>query len=367
MPVMMPFASVSGQIPWEYLGLCVQDAGKLVDPVGVAYEIGVINDGVWTLVGDRVVFPQPAPIGPQHPGVGRYNVAWPSGSPYGPTPYTDETATARLGAVRWYYCLHDSIDYAVDHGIPINVVTREFWLVKALDGDPRPLWLPMWPWDLIGSDQRRLVALFNTAIASLGTQGSLQSLVAVAGWCNEAVERVCRQQFHMTYESRRIEGAGRSMLFLPEPLLGVDLLGSQSGPYALGSVDVYGATGRDRYNPRIVRRQNEIDFFQGLEFRPDQPHLVRGVWGFVESDTQEAPRPVRHALARMLYLYMSGVQQAAGPKISETVDSHSVGWDPAPLAPTRQGLIGLLQDPAVRDVLRMYQAPMRMACVGTVD
>lgn len=196
---------------------------------------------------------------------------------------------------------------------------------------------------------------------------SLQLAMAV-------VERYCRLRFRLVRERKSLSGTGARVLFLAEPLFGLESVTTNEASAALAnaSVRVEGATGPDRHNPQIgFAGARSRDIFAGTSsagvFDNRLAQVIVGAWGFVEAETQQAPQLVRDALVRLAYLQLarsvasggsSSALAPAGPVRSEMTDGHMISYA-AGTAGTRTASLALLQqDTQVRDALDLYRSPM---------
>lgn len=187
------------------------------------------------------------------------------------------------------------------------------------------------------------------------------------------VDRYCRQRFRLTHERKAISGTGAQALFLPEPLFGLESItineSGQAQPTT--SLRVIGATGQDRFNPQLraagARARDIYSVYpSSTNFNHRLTQAIVGVWGFVDTDTQQAPLAVRDALVRLTYLQLSrsaasggsgGASVPAGLLRSEMTDGHMVSYGGS--ASLRSGSLALLQqDAQVRDALDLYRGPI---------
>ena len=82
---------------------------------------------------------------------------------------------------------------------------------------------------------------------------------------------------------------------------------------------------------------------------------MTGLWGFVDPETLLAPEPIRDALLRCLYLdFVATGAPTFGAIRAETTDGHSVTYAPG-ATQIPGGMLTLLRDPAIRDLLDLYR------------
>lgn len=188
----------------------------------------------------------------------------------------------------------------------------------------------------------------------------------------DLIERVCRQRFRLVRETRRMQGYHYPVLHLPEPLYGLESIVEGITTLDTTRIKVYGAIGNERRNPRLEIDASAVSYVEimGVHdvFSQYLTQAITGVWGFVESETFEAPQAIRDVvLTEVLAAYgvaAAGSTGAAGPIQSESTDGHSITYAIA-AGRGRSGGLSLLSQES-RDMLMLYRAPIVLKAPRTM-
>lgn len=179
---------------------------------------------------------------------------------------------------------------------------------------------------------------------------NLQVHVAIKLW-QTIVESYCRQGFSPKYETRSMFGTGASLLRTREAVLLESL--RVNGSTTDEVISDYNVATRDTKNPRI-RTSDTSPTFQETKRQ-----YVTGAWGCWESSSFGPPELLRHALLLGVTLRLRGLNTVvpAGTITSETTDGHTIIYG-STIAQIRPGMIGLLKNVDIRDILDLFQAPL---------
>lgn len=335
----MPASLIVGQAaPQESLELSIQVGGILTDAYEVTFT--VYNEdalpGTSVLTGTMTT-------GAGHFATGRYSV-YNTGLAALWTP----AAAIGRGRVEWLYRLESGgTQYRVDRTFEVlaNTVGNRYQPVYALQAE----------------------------INDLGTLSlTARKLREVQVEWTGIIDRYCRQRLRLCAETKVLRGSGSRMMHFGEPLWGLSSARRNAGTAddALTDYNVFGARPEDRANSKIVfasttqtsiftsidRRYN--DFAGGLN------QTFAGLWGFVDPETLEAPTEVRNAAAIGIYLTAGNYEglgpvanTPGGPVAKEETDQHSTSYAVSS-GKSRGGMMAILKNPAVRDALDLYRAPM---------
>lgn len=185
----------------------------------------------------------------------------------------------------------------------------------------------------------------------------------------DTAERYCRQRFRAVREPRRFRGSGGRILFLPEPLVGVATFrpNSETLDRDLAQFLFWATVGEERRNPKVEWGRTATDSIYyphaSGNFGSGLVNTLSGVWGFVDPETLECPYQIQRALRRGVLLTLSDddiggrSSVAGGPLSGEMTDGHEVKYAVSS-GKSRGGMLSILKDPAIRDVLDQYRAPI---------
>jgi len=204
----------------------------------------------------------------------------------------------------------------------------------------------------------------------------------------QVLERVTRQWFRPIAIEMHLDGTDSDTLHIAVPIISIEelRLNNDDTPLEAGRYRAY--TGRqlpdDRKNPRIKLvdsfsydrdiytasdRQGRSRFHMG---RHNQ--FVKGVFGYVEPDGS-TPLLIQRALLKLVVkdlatpIVPGSVPGLIPPPITsgivqqEVTDGHSIKYQTAggDLKPRAAGLSGLIDDPEVQMIVKLYKAPIGMA------
>lgn len=210
---------------------------------------------------------------------------------------------------------------------------------------------------------------------------------AICLW-QQVLERVTRQWFRPIATSFRLDGTDSDALHLPVPIISIDELRINDSEDALGAdrYRVYNGTllPDDRKNPRIKLRDNwgyQRDIYTAPDrtsrarfFKGRQNQYVSGVFGYVEPDGS-TPAMIKRALLKLVIkalatpLVGGGSSGLIPPPLTsgvvseEWTDGHKIKWQISggELKPKAPGLSGLIDDPEVQMIVKLYKSPIGMA------
>lgn len=200
-------------------------------------------------------------------------------------------------------------------------------------------------------------------------------------------ERMCKQWFEPREATLAIDGTDSDTLHFPVPIISVTELYLNNSAAALDPTlyRVYnnmGGAADDRWNPRISLVRDDAyggeiftrSLYGTMKFiKGRQNQIITGSWGFVEADGS-TPQGVRRALILLVTekLLTPVVPSPTAPAlggalvgnlVEEEVDGHRVKFAPAgaPAKARPAGLSGISQNPEVRDLMKLYRAPVHLA------
>ena len=328
---------LNGQTPpADLLALYVQDEGKLVDASAVSY---VITDLV---TGSQITANADALAGKIATGV--YSAVLSGGGLYTPS------QTYARAAIEWSYTVGGNTKKLV-----------RFFEVLTSDGVIKP------SLNLCLVQDVKDAGSTETSSAKLWNMGQR--------WTS-LIERTARQRFRPIRETKRFRGQGATLMLLPEPCFGVSKIEIEDSEVSSSLFHVFGATGRERFNPRIELLSEVRNIYRvriSARFYESHKVEVSGVWGFVDVDTQwsasvnylEPPREIIQAAARGAYLSIfeaGGANIAVAPGVikKETTDGHSVEYAVSQPTATRP-VMDILKDPEIADAIKLYRAPIHIS------
>ncbi len=195
------------------------------------------------------------------------------------------------------------------------------------------------------------------------------------------VDNYCAQRFALRYASSKIRGEGGRKLYLKEPLFGLHELYLNSDTEAYSNTYFRVLTGDShRWNPIVEFDMGTITAeYGGLftpelktgEFAKNYTQIVKGVWGFVDEATQQAPFGVREASRIGVGLtiqahWKDGGKAVGAPGLvrSEETDMHRIDYSVSGKTSIAGPVMSIMRDPAVRDHLNRFRAPINMGWVG---
>jgi len=215
--------------------------------------------------------------------------------------------------------------------------------------------------------------------------GTIQSAICL--W-QQVLERVTRQWFRPIATSFYLDGTDSDALHLPVPIISVDELRINDDNTALdpGRYRVYNSIilPDDRKNPRI-KLVDSFGYQRDIYTAPDrtrrsrfhkgrQNQFISGVFGYVEADGS-TPEMIRRALLKLVIKALAtplvpgtGTGLIPPPLTSgvvseEWTDGHKIKYQISggELKPRAPGLSGLIDDPEVQMIVKLYKSPIGMA------
>lgn len=203
----------------------------------------------------------------------------------------------------------------------------------------------------------------------------------------QLIDRVTRQWFEARPLTLELDGNDSGVLHFPAPIIEITSLKLNSSPSDLDpdSYEVYDSRTfpDDRRNPRIklVRGDTLRDIYTAplhngeLRFRKGRRNQeIVGTFGFLEED-DSTPGLITRALCKLVIEKLTNPTLAdpanpvtppppvLGSLLEEWTDGHRVKFAQAGGAtkPVAPGLEGMIKDPEVRQILKLYKGPIAMA------
>lgn len=202
----------------------------------------------------------------------------------------------------------------------------------------------------------------------------------------QVIERATRNFFRPVPMEFYLDGPGSDTIFLPVPIISLESLrlNGSDEPLETGRYRVYSsrAIQDDRGNPRIKlidQWGNDRDIYTAPDrsqrsiFRTGrQNQYIKGVFGYVEPDGSP-PELIKRALLKLVLRDLgrplvgggagSGITPPAlmtGVVTEEWTDGHQIKYavSGGEVKPRAAGLAGLIDDPEVQMILKLYRAPM---------
>lgn len=204
----------------------------------------------------------------------------------------------------------------------------------------------------------------------------------------QVLERVTRQWFRPITIDLYLDGTDSDTLHLPVPIISVSALYINEDPVVLEPTRYRVYNGQllpdDRKNPRI-KLIDAFGYQRDIYTAPDrtrrsrfhmgrQNQRIKGVFGYVELDGS-TPAPIKRALLKLVVSDLlrplipgtgSGLTPppiTAGILREEVTDGHSIRFDVpgGDLKARAPGLSGLINDPEVQMIVKLYKSPLGMA------
>lgn len=204
----------------------------------------------------------------------------------------------------------------------------------------------------------------------------------------QVLERVTRQWFRPIACEFYLDGTDSDTLHLPVPIISVSALKINTDTVALSTNRYRVYAGRqlpdDRKNPRIKLVDTwgfERDIYTTSDrtsrsrfFKGRQNQFIKGVFGYVEQDGS-TPALIKRAMLKLVIADLanpivpgtgSGITPppiTAGIVREEVTDGHSIKYDTVggDFKPRAAGLSGLINDPEVQMIVKLYRAPIGMS------
>jgi len=204
----------------------------------------------------------------------------------------------------------------------------------------------------------------------------VQLQAAINTW-SQFIDKACRQWFESRSLTLLVDGNSSDILFLPIPILTI------TGLYINGDFttvldpmyyEVYNgrALPDDRPNPRLKMKHEKRDIFAGTYWE-DYPLFSKGqrnqkligTFGYLEPDGS-TPLMIKRAVMKLIskslmpmYSGFPAPPVPGGPVAKETTDGHSIEY--AIASGAAGGMLGIVGDPEVAQIITMYRAPLAMA------
>lgn len=214
-------------------------------------------------------------------------------------------------------------------------------------------------------------------------------LAAIETW-QAFLERACRQWFVPKAMVLQLDGTDSDTLHFGVPIISISYIqiNDQGVNLSADEYRVYSATRYpdDRHNPRIkLVNSQDLDIYTAPVSHPNlrrkfrkgrQNQIVSGVFGYVEDDGG-VPKLIKRALTKLVIeklskpLYVDDATPAALPSppailgdvMEEWTDGHKIKYGTAgtDLKPRSGMLAGITDDQEIRDIIRLYRAPIGAA------
>lgn len=210
-----------------------------------------------------------------------------------------------------------------------------------------------------------------------------QVLAYIETW-QQFLNQACRQFFVPKDITFYLDGNDADTLFLNIPIIQIEYLKINGSTEALDTNYYRAYASRDypddRRNPRIklVPQDHYNDIFSRpiyngpMKFRKGyQNQEIKGIFGFTEPDGS-VPRLVKRALLKLVVekltnpVYPLGIGSSllsvmpTGEVIREETDGHEIEYS-AGFSSRAAGLSGVTKDNEILDIIKMYQAPIRIS------
>lgn len=214
-------------------------------------------------------------------------------------------------------------------------------------------------------------------------------LAYIATW-QELLDRACRQWFLPKTLTLVVDGNDADTLFFGVPIIDVDYVKLNDSTVELETTYYRVYNSRvypdDRRNPKIslIGPSGYRDIYTApvtygrLKFRKGrQNQEIKGTFGFTEPD-DSVPEMIRRALIKLVIEKLSkpaftdpaagstvpSAPPILGPLLMERTDDHTRRYGAgagADVKNRRPGISGVIEDPEVRDIVKLYRAPLGLA------
>lgn len=248
--------------------------------------------------------------------------------------------------------------------------TEEFEIISAATLQPDALY----------------ISVEDVRAAGLNTQPpDDQTILTSIQYWQQIIDRVTRQWFRPIATEFYLDGCGNNTISLPVPIISIETLRINGLNETLDPQRYRVYAGRrlpdDRRNPRIQLVDNwgyDRDIFTA----PDRAHrnvfftgrhnqFVRGVFGYVEEDGS-TPLPIKRAMMKLVLrdlasplvptpgMVMTPPPLTSGMVQTEWTDGHQISYQTSMVKPRAPGLMGLIDDPEVQMIVKLYRAPIAL-------
>lgn len=202
-------------------------------------------------------------------------------------------------------------------------------------------------------------------------------------WSN-FIEDATRQWFEPRHRKLELDGNNARVLFFPVPIIKIDQVwinGDFVNELPNRFFKVYNrnqADADDRRNPMVKFASVGLGIFDVPDFRYAMRFVIGtrnqhflGQYGFVESDGT-TPKLIKRAVLKMaiktlqsgggmIWGEIMNGPPAAGKKVSETTDGHTVSYNAYAYLPKPGNLNGITNDDEVDAIINMFKAPMKIS------
>jgi hypothetical protein len=284
--------------------------------------------------------------------------------------------------------------YVAEYTVPTNglIGTWEIrWFTRYLPASPEQSFAE--EFEVLSSasigagDMYISVADVRAAGVSVNPPDDATIFSSIMIW-QQVLERATRQWFRPIAVELYLDGTDSDTLFLPVPVISLETLKINNDDTALEARRYRVYNGRllpdDRKNPKVSLVDNfgyERDIYTAPDrtrrsrfFKGRQNQYLKGVFGYVEADGS-TPLLIKRALLKLVINDLANpLVPGTGsiltpPPISahivreEVTDGHSIKFDTAggDLKARAPGLSGLITDPEVQTIVKLYKSPIGMA------
>lgn len=288
----------------------------------------------------------------------------------------------------------DTGHYVADYEVPLTALigTHEVrWFSRYLPASPEQYYAEEFEVlsdaTLSSGDMYISVADVRAAGLNANPPDDATVFASILLW-QQVLERCTRQWFRPIPCEFYLDGTDSDALHLPVPIISISQLRINTDTSALAPERYKVYDGRqlpdDRKNPRIKLVDTwgyERDIYTASDrtsrsrfFRGRQNQFIKGVFGYVEPDGS-TPALIKRAMLKLVIGDLSNpLVPGAGsgltpPPITmgivreEVTDGHSIKYDVAggDIKARAPGLSGLINDPEVQMIIKLYKAPIGMA------
>jgi hypothetical protein len=197
---------------------------------------------------------------------------------------------------------------------------------------------------------------------------------------SEFLDQATRQWFEPRSLDIKVDSHSGRTLFIPIAIISVSALyvnGDFTNAISTSEYEVYNNLGEgvfdDRKNPRISLSDtlsNNIyrtSLFTGEFTEGHNNQRVVGLFGWVEPDGS-VPLLIEQCVLRLVKSELgtstTTVEGAVGPKISETTDGHTIRWQGTSASSSRQGTLGMTNDPYIERAIAFFKTPKAMGIIS---
>lgn len=295
------------------------------------------------------------------------------------------------------YPTGDRIDtghYVADFTVPENALIGTWeirWFTRYLPSNPEQYFAE--EFEVLSSaavsaaDMYISVGDVRAAGVNVNPPDDATIFASILLW-QQVIERVTRQWFRPIATAFRLDGTDSDTLHFPVPIVSVAELRLNNDDTALDEnrYKVYSGAlmPDDRKNPRIKLVDTfgyERDIYTASDrtrrsrfHKGRQNQYIRGVFGYVEADGT-TPALIKRAVLKLVIRDLSRPLVSDGgfgllpPPImsgvvqEEVTDGHSIKYQLSggDIKPRAVGLSGLIDDPEVQMIVKLYKAPIGMA------